>query len=446
VRIALVSDAWRPQVNGVVRTLTALTRELSRAGHDVTTITPDLFPTVPCPFYPEIRLAIGARKRMTQRLDVVAPDAIHIVTEGPLGLAARGYCVRRAIPFTTAYCTRFPEYIAARFGFPEAWSYRLLRRFHGAASGVMVATASIRGELAARGFKNLRSWTRGVDTAHFHPAEKSYFQLPRPVFLTVGRVALEKNLLAFLDLDLPGSKIVVGDGPQLAALRQRYPTVHFPGFRDEADLVRYYAAADVFVFPSRTDTFGLVMLEALASGVPVAAFPVPGPLDVIGDSGVGCLDDDLKHAALRALEISSSACRNYALNFHLDALRRAVRGESLPDRSRRAAPQPGRLNIKHYCNRGLTKQCNTGSDAIEGEVKKWSLFLKSSIAPFRRFSKMWRCAKASRCGWQLPRRRSTRPKPCVIACSTRRWARVRRPARRSSGVTAMPSTAAAIIS
>jgi glycosyltransferase involved in cell wall biosynthesis len=315
VKIALVSDAWRPQVNGVVRTTMALIRELNRAGHDVAAITPDLFRTIPCPFYSEIRLAVDARRRMARRLDGFAPDAIHVATEGPLGLAARRYCIDRAIPFTTAYCTRFPEYIAARFGFPAALSYWMLRRFHGAASGVMVATESIRSELAARGFRKLRRWTRGVDTDHFHPAAKSYFQMPRPVFLTVGRVALEKNLLAFLDLDLPGSKIVVGDGPQLPALRQRYPQAHFAGFQDEAALVRYYAAADVFVFPSRTDTFGLVMLEALASGVPVAAFPVAGPLDVIGDSGVGCLDDDLKQAALRALEISPTACRDYALTF-----------------------------------------------------------------------------------------------------------------------------------
>lgn len=315
MKIALVSDAWRPQVNGVVRTTMAVIRELRRTGHVVVAITPDLFPTIPCPFYPEIRLAIGAGKRLAQHLDQFAPDAIHVVAEGPLGLAARRYCIDRAIPFTTAYCTRFPEYIAAGFGFPAALSYWLLRRFHGAASGVMVATESIRSELAARGFKNLLRWTRGVDTDHFHPAAKSYFQMPRPVFLTVGRVALEKNLAAFLDLDLPGSKVVVGDGPQLAELRQRYPHVHFAGFQDEAALVRYYAAADVFVFPSRTDTFGLVMLEALASGVPVAAFPVPGPLDVIGNSGVGCLDDDLKRAALRALEISPAACREYALTF-----------------------------------------------------------------------------------------------------------------------------------
>jgi glycosyltransferase involved in cell wall biosynthesis len=315
VRIALISDAWRPQVNGVVRTLTALTRELLAAGHQVATVTPDLFRTVPCPFYPEIHLAIGAGKRIAQLIDAFAPDAIHIVTEGPLGLAARRYCTRRAIPFTTAYCTRFPEYLAGRFGFPEAWSYSLLRRFHGAASGVMVATESIRSDLAARGFKKLCRWTRGVDSKHFHPAEKNYFAMPRPVFLTVGRVALEKNLLAFLDLDLPGSKIVVGDGPQLAALRRRYPAAHFAGFQGETDLVRYYAAADVFVFPSRTDTFGLVMLEALASGVPVAAFPVPGPLDVIGDSGVGCLDEDLRQAALRALEIPATSCRSYALKF-----------------------------------------------------------------------------------------------------------------------------------
>jgi glycosyltransferase involved in cell wall biosynthesis len=315
VRIALISDAWRPQVNGVVRTLTALTRELVHAGHDIATITPDLFRTIPCPSYPEIRLAIGASGRITRLLDDFAPDAIHLVTEGPLGLAARSYCTKRAIPFTTAYCTRFPEYIAARFGVPETWSYALLRRFHGAASGVMVATESIRNDLAARGFKNLLAWTRGVDTRHFQPAEKSYFEMPRPVFLTVGRVALEKNLSAFLDLDLPGSKVVVGDGPQLEALRQRYPTVHFAGFQHEVDLVRYYAAADVFVFPSRTDTFGLVILEALASGVPVAAFPVPGPLDVIADTGVGCLDEDLRRAALAALEIPADACRRHALNF-----------------------------------------------------------------------------------------------------------------------------------
>jgi glycosyltransferase involved in cell wall biosynthesis len=315
VKIALISDAWRPQVNGVVRTLTALTRELVHAGHEITTITPDLFLTIPCPSYPEIRLAIGASSRIRRLLDDFAPDAIHLVTEGPLGLAARSYCTKRAIPFTTAYCTRFPEYIAARFGVPETWSYSLLRRFHGAANGVMVATESIRKDLAARGFKNLLAWTRGVDTRHFQPAEKNYFQMPRPVFLTVGRVALEKNLSAFLDLDLPGTKVVVGDGPQLKALRQRYPTVHFAGFQHEVDLVRYYAAADVFVFPSRTDTFGLVMLEALASGVPVAAFPVPGPLDVISNSGAGCLDEDLRRAALNALEIPAASCRDHALNF-----------------------------------------------------------------------------------------------------------------------------------
>jgi glycosyltransferase involved in cell wall biosynthesis len=315
VRIALISDAWTPQINGVVRTLTALTRELVRAGHDIVTLTPDMFRTVPCPSYPEIRLAIFTRRRLARLIDAFAPDAIHIVTEGPLGVAARRYCLDRALPFTTAYCTRFPEYIAARFGVPLGWSYALLRRFHGAAAGVMVATQSIRDDLTARGFGNLLAWTRGVDTAHFQPAAKSYFQLQRPVFLTVGRVALEKNLPAFLDLDLPGSKIVVGDGPLLAALRQRYPAVHFAGFQDEAALVRYYAAADVFVFPSRTDTFGLVMLEALASGVPVAAFPVPGPLDVIGDSAIGRLDDDLRRAALAAIDIPAGACRAYALQF-----------------------------------------------------------------------------------------------------------------------------------
>jgi glycosyltransferase involved in cell wall biosynthesis len=315
MRIALVSDAWQPQVNGVVRTLTALIRELRRVGHDLAVITPDLFRTLPCPLYPEIRLALGAGRRVARRLDAFAPEAIHILTEGPLGMAARRYCLARRLPFTTAYCTRFPEYIAGRFGVPEDWTYPLLRRFHGAACGVLVATQTIRSELAARGFGRLRRWTRGVDTEHFRPGIGSDLKLPRPVFLTVGRIALEKNLPAFLDLDLPGSKIVVGDGPRLQTLRRRYPEVHFPGFCDEAELVRYYAAADVFVFPSKTDTFGLVMLEALASGVPVAAYPVAGPLDVIGDSPAGCLDEDLRRAALTALDIPRTACREHALTF-----------------------------------------------------------------------------------------------------------------------------------
>jgi len=314
VRIALVSDAWAPQVNGVVRTLTALIGELNRRGHHVTSITPDLFTTIPCPTYPEIRLALRPTRKIGTLMEEARPEAIHITTEGPLGFAARRYCLRRGYGFTTAFHTRFPEYVAARFRVPPAWSYALMRRFHAPSHGVMVATETVRRELATRGFGNLRRWSRGVDAALYDPARRGDFLgLPRPIFLTVGRVAVEKNTAAFLELDLPGSRVVVGDGPMLAELRRRHPDVHFLGKREGVELARLYASADVFVFPSRTDTFGLVLLEALASGVPVAAYPVPGPLDVIGDSGAGVLDDDLRTAALGALEIPRERCRAHAL-------------------------------------------------------------------------------------------------------------------------------------
>ncbi|HYM02395.1 MAG TPA: glycosyltransferase family 1 protein [Stellaceae bacterium] len=316
MKIALVSDAWAPQVNGVVRTLTALIQELGARGHDVTPITPDLFRTMPCPTYPEIRLAFRPGRRIAELLDRTHPDAIHITTEGPLGIAARRICLRQGHGFTTAFHTRFPEYVAARFAVPASWSYALMRRFHAPSKGVMVATDTVRRELAARGFHNLRRWSRGVDAELYDPGLRSEFLgLPRPIFLAVGRVAVEKNFSAFLDLDLPGSKVVIGDGPMLDELKRRYPDAHFLGQRVGKDLARAYASADVFVFPSRTDTFGLVLLEALASGVPVAAFPVPGPLDVIGDSGVGILDDDLGRAARAALEISREQCRVHALRY-----------------------------------------------------------------------------------------------------------------------------------
>ena len=315
MRIALVTDAWAPQVNGVVRTLAATSAGLTASGHVVAPITPDLFRTLPCPTYPEVRLALGATRRVERLLDDLQPDAIHIATEGPLGLAARAYCRQRRLRFTTAYHTKFPEYLRARAGVPLAFGYAALRRFHAPSTAVMVATDTVRRELAERGFRRVVAWTRGVDTELFRPGRAPAIELPRPVFLYVGRVAIEKNLPAFLRLELPGSKLVVGDGPQLAELRRRHPYAHFVGRREGEDLARYYAAADAFVFPSRTDTFGLVLLEALASGVPVAAFPVAGPLDVVGGSGAGVLNEDLRTAALASLQIPRERCREYALRF-----------------------------------------------------------------------------------------------------------------------------------
>jgi glycosyltransferase involved in cell wall biosynthesis len=317
LRIFLVTDAWPPLVNGLVRTLQRVCRELEALGHRFEVVAPDQFRTVPCPTYPEIRLALRPGPALRDRLEAFRPDRVHIATEGPLGLAARHYCVRHRLPFTTAYHTRFPEHVRARFPVPLALTYAWLRWFHRPASGVMVATRTIRADLEARGFGNIRDWTRGVDTALFRPERAAVFDgLARPVYLYVGRVAVEKNLGAFLDLALPGgSKVVVGDGPQLAALRAKYPGVHFTGAKFEAELARHYASADVFVFPSRTDTFGLVLLEALASGLPVAAYPVPGPLDVIGDSGCGVLDEDLGAAVRRALAIPRARCRAHAARF-----------------------------------------------------------------------------------------------------------------------------------
>ena len=315
MRIALVSDAWHPQVNGVVRTLDRVAEELAALGHRAAPITPESFVTVPCPTYPEIRLALRPGGRLAGLLEAAAPEALHIATEGPLGLAARRWCLGRKRPFTTSFHTRFPEYVAARTGLPPGLGYAWLRRFHRPSAGVLVATERLCAELAGRGFKRLKLWGRGVDTELFRPRDAPVLDLPRPRHLYVGRVAVEKNLPAFLDLELAGSKLVVGGGPQLESLRRRYPDVHFLGPLFGEDLARVYASCDVFVFPSLTDTFGLVMLEALASGLPVAAFPVPGPLDVIGDSGAGALDRDLAAAARRALAIPRARCRDYALGY-----------------------------------------------------------------------------------------------------------------------------------
>ena len=315
MHLALVTDAWFPQVNGVVRTLSTVKGELERAGHRVDVISPEQFRTVPCPTYPEIRLAMFERRAMARKLAAMAPDAIHVATEGPLGMAARAWCRRRGVPFTTSFHTRFPEYVEARTGLPRRWLYAWLRRFHGAAAGVMVATPSLMAELSGYGFRHLRLWSRGVDTVLFRPGPKDLYDLPRPVFLCVGRVAVEKNVAAFLALDLPGSKVVVGDGPQRQELERRHPEAIFLGAKTGDDLARHFSAADVFVFPSRTDTFGLVLLEALAAGVPVAAFPVPGPLDVLDGHPVGVLDVDLARAAIEALAIPGDRCRAYAETF-----------------------------------------------------------------------------------------------------------------------------------
>jgi len=314
-RILIVSDAWQPQINGVVRTLSTISAELTTMGHVVEVIGPDRFMTLPCPSYPEIRLAMFPRRRLARLIREFSPDSLHIATEGPLGIAARAWAVRNKMRFTTAFHTRFAEYLQARTRIPLRLSYAWLRRFHGAACGTMVATASLRQDLESRGFRNIRAWSRGVDLGQFKPDPREEFDLPRPIFMYVGRIAVEKNIGSFLDLDLPGSKVVVGDGPQLVALKRKYPNVTFTGPRHGAALAKMYAGADVFVFPSRTDTFGLVLLEAMACGTPVAAYPVTGPLDVLTDPRVGGMDTDLRQAALAALEGDRTACRLHAEMF-----------------------------------------------------------------------------------------------------------------------------------
>jgi glycosyltransferase involved in cell wall biosynthesis len=315
MRIIIVTDAWTPQVNGVVRTLTETRRELIALGHDVMMITPERFRTLPCPTYPEIRLSLATGGMVGKLIDDYRPGALHIATEGPLGWAARGQALKRGLPFTTAYHTRFPEYVHARLRVPESWSYAVLRRFHGAAARVMVPTPTVQQDLETHGFKNVVQWSRGVDLSIFKPGPRDALRGTRPIFLYVGRVAIEKNVEAFLKLDLPGTKWVVGEGPQLAELKARFPEAQYAGVQSQAALARLYAAADVFVFPSRTDTFGLVLLEAMACGTPVAAYPVTGPLDVIGTSGAGALDEDLQRACLAALAIPRERAAAHAAKF-----------------------------------------------------------------------------------------------------------------------------------
>jgi glycosyltransferase involved in cell wall biosynthesis len=316
--LIIVSDAWLPQVNGVVRTLERLKSGLEARGWRVFMITPDKFATLPCPTYPDIRLALAPGAKLRRLMDAHLPASIHVATEGPLGMAARAYCIKRRLPFTTAYHTRFPEYVHTRTRLPTSMSYRFMRWFHEPSSGLMVATPSLVDELHRRGFPNIRRWTRGVDTELFYPRDKGMLTDPRPISMYLGRVAAEKNIEAFLRLKLPGTKYVVGDGPQLPQLKKKYPNVKFTGWKVNGEFASLVAAADVVVFPSLTDTFGLVILEALASGVPVAAYPVTGPTDVIGESGAGALNVDLGVAIEDALKIRPEAARVHALTFSWD--------------------------------------------------------------------------------------------------------------------------------
>lgn len=345
-RILIVSDAWHPQVNGVVRTLSMVAQELAALGHEVEVIGPDRFRTVALPTYRTIRVALLPGRRLARMIEAFRPDALHVATEGPLGLAARRWAVRRGAAFTTSFHTRFPEYLHARLRAPTVLTYAWLRRFHNAGSATMVATASLRGELAQRGFRNVRPWTRGVDLSRFHPLSAPEPGMPRPLFLYVGRLAVEKNVEAFLSLDLPGTKVVVGDGPRREALARTYPDARFLGERHGEVLSKLYANADVFVFPSLTDTFGLVLLESLASGTPIAAHPVTGPADILDGAapGVGALDHDLRAAALRALSGDRAACRRHAEQFSWRACAELFLANLAPVRQvrteRRPSPSP----------------------------------------------------------------------------------------------------------
>ena len=321
MKILIATDAWHPQVNGVVRTLNMMADAAASMNVDVTFLTPQEFKTISLPSYADIHLALPSPFKIAELIEQAAPDYIHIATEGPIGILVRRYCKKNRVPFTTSFHTRFPEYISARFPIPESWIWAALRYFHGTSDAVMAATSALADELRGRGFRNVVLWSRGVDANHFKPCDFD-LGLPRPVFLSVGRVAVEKNLEAFLELDLPGTKVVVGDGPARAELERKYPDAVFLGTMQGEQLAQAYAAADVFVFPSKTDTFGLVLLEALASGVPVAAYPVSGPFDVIGDAPVGVLNHDLQSACLAAMHVSREACREFALDQSWEACAR----------------------------------------------------------------------------------------------------------------------------
>ena len=316
MKIMIVTDAWNPQVNGVVRTLQTTARELQAMGHRVDFLTPLEFATLPCPTYPDIRLSLFPGGKVVRRLSAFDPDALHIATEGPLGMAARRFALRHEVPFTTAYHTRFPEYVRARTGIPLSWTYSFLRWFHGPSASVMAPTEVVKRDLESYGFKNVVTWSRGVDLDIFRPQHGKRLKSEPPIYLYVGRVAVEKNIEAFLELDLPGSKWVAGVGPALQGMRARFPKVNYLGMLGQHELAQVYASADVFVFPSKTDTFGLVLLEAMACGLPVAAYPVTGPLDVIGNCRTaGVMHEDLRTACLEALKLRREDAAAHAQKF-----------------------------------------------------------------------------------------------------------------------------------
>ena len=314
-KILIVTDAWHPQVNGVVRTLSYLVKELKKEKHDVHLITPQEFLTLPCPTYPEIRLSINAYPKIYDKIKKINANIVHIATEGPLGFFARRYCIKNNIKFTTSLHTKFAEYINERIYIPVSIGYSFLRYFHRPSSKILVTTKNMEKELMNRNFKNLVVWPRGVNSNIFGKIKKVEISKPNPIFIYVGRVAIEKNIKAFLDVDIQGSKIVVGAGPQLDELKKKYKDVLFTGMLEEKDVAAYLAASDVFVFPSKTDTFGIVIIEALAAGVPVAAYPVTGPLDILQNTKVDCLDLDLKTSMLKALKIKKEDCKEVAKQY-----------------------------------------------------------------------------------------------------------------------------------
>jgi glycosyltransferase involved in cell wall biosynthesis len=340
MRVAIVTDAWRPQTNGVVTTLMRTHDCLRALGHDVAMLTPEGLRTIPCPTYPEIRLALRPGRVVRRWLEAERPDALHIATEGPLGFAARGAALRQGLRFTTSYHTQFPRYLRARAPVPECLSYALLRRFHGAAARTMVNTREVRRDLRRHGFRNLVYWSRGVDTELFRPQPDARLPYPRPILIYVGRVAVEKSVEDFCRIRLPGTKVVVGGGPALGDLRRRYPEVVYTGYKHGEELARLVAGADCFVFPSRTDTFGLVMLEAMASGLPVAAYPVTGPIDVVREGETGCLRDDLAAAVEAALRLSPAACRAQALEYRWETATRQFLGHLVEARPTAQAARP----------------------------------------------------------------------------------------------------------
>ena len=353
MRILIATDAWRPQVNGVVSTLERMTQAAAEFGAEFEFLTPQGMWSAPLPSYPEIRLALPNLWRIGRQIEEAAPDHIHIATEGPIGWLTRRYCLRRKRTFTTSYHTRFPEYVSARFGVPEWITYAWLRNFHAPSAAVMAPTPTIGADLTRRGFARVRLWTRGVNHALYHPRTKRALDLPPPIFLSVGRVAVEKNLEALLGLDLPGSTVIVGDGPARRSLERRYRHAHFLGAKQGEALADIYASADVFVFPSRTDTFGIVLIEAMASGLPVAAFPAPGPIDVVAP-GAGVLDEDLRAACLKALTLSREKAREHSLRFTWKESARQFLDNIEMSRSdlRQSTPPTERVGVARIAHRG----------------------------------------------------------------------------------------------